>query len=202
MPYEDLPELRTERLALRHSRPGMEEAMVDFLVANEAGHFDRWGPPASPAFFTCAFWAGKLQQEIDEFRRDIAVRFVLQHRADDSRIIGSISYSQVFRGAFQACYLGYRIARDCEGKGLMREALRAANGYMFAGRRIHRIMANHIPENERSARLLARLGFAREGIARNYLFINGAWRDHVLTSLTHPDYDPAWITPQGASPAR
>jgi [ribosomal protein S5]-alanine N-acetyltransferase len=197
MSDEELPELQTERLVLRHSRPGMEDAMVDFLVANEAGHFDRWGPSTSPAFFTAAFWKEKLKLEVENFRRDLAVRFVMHLRPDESRIIGSVNYSQIVRGVFQACYLGYMIARDCEGKGLMREALQAGNGYMFAERRIHRIMANHIPDNERSARLLARLGFVREGAARDYLFINGAWRDHVLTSLTHPSFDPAWIAKLG-----
>jgi ribosomal-protein-alanine N-acetyltransferase len=195
---DELPELLTERLVLRHSRPGMEAEMVRFLVANEAGHFDRWGPLAAPAFFTAAYWKVKLQREVDEFRRDLAVRFVMQLHGDESRIIGSIGYSQVFRGAFQACYLGYKIARDCEGKGLMREALEAGNEYMFSRRRIHRIMANHIPENERSARLLDRLGFVREGLARDYLFINGAWRDHVLTSLTHPAFSTEWIAKAGA----
>jgi [ribosomal protein S5]-alanine N-acetyltransferase len=48
---------------------------------------------------------------------------------------------------------------------------------------LSRIMANHRPENTRSANLLAKLGFEREGLARAYLRINGAWADHVLTSL-------------------
>lgn len=176
--------------------------MVAFLVANETGHFDRWGAPASSAFFTAEFWKGKLAQEVDDFNRDVAVRFVMHERVDVTRIVGSFNYSQVSRGAFQACYLGYKIAKECEGKAMMREALEAGNAYMFAERRVHRIMANHIPENERSERLLARLGFRREGIALDYLFINGAWRDHVLTSLTHPDFDPAWIPPMGSAPPR
>jgi [ribosomal protein S5]-alanine N-acetyltransferase len=36
--------------------------------------------------------------------------------------------------------------------------------------------------------LLNRLGFIPEGYARNYLRINGEWRDHVLTSLTNPNW--------------
>ena len=80
----------------------------------------------------------------------------------------------------------------------MEEALRAANAFVFDAMRMHRVMANYRPENERSRRLLERLGFEREGLARNYLFIDGAWRDHVLTSLTHPGYDDAWL----ASPER
>ena len=46
-------------------------------------------------------------------------------------------------------------------------------------------MANYVPSNRKSASVLARLGFTIEGYAREYLFIDGAWRDHVLTSLTN-----------------
>jgi ribosomal-protein-alanine N-acetyltransferase len=79
----------------------------------------------------------------------------------------------------------------------MAEALRAANAFVFGSMRLHRIMANYRPENERSARLLERLGFEREGLARDYLFIDGAWRDHVLTALVNPHFDPAWVEAAG-----
>ena len=58
-------------------------------------------------------------------------------------------------------------------------------------------MANYRPENDRSRKLLERLGFVREGLARDYLFIDGAWRDHVLTALTNPGFDDAWVEPAG-----
>lgn len=44
-----------------------------------------------------------------------------------------------------------------------------------------------------SARLLERLGFVKEGYAREYLHIDGAWRDHVLTARTNPGFDAAWL---------
>ncbi len=49
---------------------------------------------------------------------------------------------------------------------------------------MHRIMANYMPHNMRSGHLLTKLGFEREGYAKQYLQINGEWRDHVLTALT------------------
>jgi ribosomal-protein-alanine N-acetyltransferase len=67
----------------------------------------------------------------------------------------------------------------------MSEALERAIRYLFDDLLLHRIEANHMPSNTRSAKLLARLGFEREGYARDYLFIDGAFRDHVLTSLTN-----------------
>ncbi|MNW20600.1 ribosomal-protein-S5-alanine N-acetyltransferase [compost metagenome] len=62
----------------------------------------------------------------------------------------------------------------------------AAIAHVFQNMKLHRIMANYRPENARSARLLSRLGFQREGEARSYLQINGAWCDHVLTALINP----------------
>ena len=191
-----LPELETPRLALRLARPGMEAALVRFLEENFPGHLERWSPPPAPAFFTNGFWAERLAIAVEEFNADRAVRFVLQPKGPvTGPVLGTVNYTNIVRGAFHACHLGYQIARDHEGRGLMAEALLATNAFMFDAMRMHRLMANYRPENARSGRLLERLGFTREGVAKDYLYIDGAWRDHVLTSLTHPAYDDAWIAP-------
>lgn len=52
----------------------------------------------------------------------------------------------------------------------------------------HRIMANVMPGNRRSARVLKSLGFRIEGRAKAYLLIAGRWEDHVLTSLVNPGW--------------
>jgi len=65
---------------------------------------------------------------------------------------------------------------------------------MFSPRvQLHRIQAAHLQENSRSAAVLARLGFEREGLARRYLYIDGAWRDHIVTSIRNP----AFVRPDG-----
>jgi ribosomal-protein-alanine N-acetyltransferase len=191
-----LPELHTQRLTVSLARPGMQAAMVRFLEQNYDGHLDRWSPPPVAEFFTEAFWTERHAIALDDYAGDRAVRFVLQPLGApvDGPVLGTCNYTNIVRGAFQACHLGYQIARVHEGKGLMAEALRASNAFMFDALRLHRIMANFRPENERSRRLLQRLGFKEEGLARDYLFIDGAWRDHVLTSLVNPAYHDDWIT--------
>jgi ribosomal-protein-alanine N-acetyltransferase len=59
---------------------------------------------------------------------------------------------------------------------------------MFGLMGLHRIMANHMPSNLRSAKLLQSLGFEREGVARSYLQIAGQWEDMVLNALVNPKY--------------
>ena len=85
--------------------------------------------------------------------------------------------------------VGYQIDREFEGRGLMREALSTAIDELFSPHvNLHRVQANVRPENVRSLGLLERLGFVREGLARDYLYIDGAWRDHVTTARLNPAF--------------
>jgi len=75
------------------------------------------------------------------------------------------------------------------GQGLMTDALRAILPFVFDDLRLHRLEAACLPHNEPSKAVLARAGFHEEGLARQYLRINGHWADHLLFSLLRADYD-------------
>ena len=189
-----LPELATERLRLVIVGPGLEEPLARFYRENFAGHLDRWSPPLAGDRFDPAYWARRLPELAREFDAGATVRWMLlAPGAGPPEVIGTCTYGQIHRGAFHACTLGYQLARRHEGQGLMFEALTATLGHAFRELRLHRVMANYRPENARSGRLLERLGFVREGYAREYLFIDGAWRDHVLTAKSNPEFEPAWL---------
>jgi ribosomal-protein-alanine N-acetyltransferase len=79
----------------------------------------------------------------------------------------------------------------------MYEALTAAIKYGFEELNLHRVMANYMPTNERSGKLLGRLGFTVEGYARNYLRLAGDWKDHILTALINESWE---TLEQSASP--
>jgi ribosomal-protein-alanine N-acetyltransferase len=195
MTYGELPVLTTQRLRVAHTQPGYETETVAFFARNRE-HFSRWDPPAPPDFYSVAFWERSVARSVEDFAGDRAVRFDLFDGTvpDSRRVIGRMGFSQIFRGPFQSCILGYQIDAAYEGKGLMHEALTAAIAYLFDVKDLHRIQANHLPENARSAALLARLGFVREGLAKDYLFIANAWRDHVLNALTNPRFDASALT--------
>jgi ribosomal-protein-alanine N-acetyltransferase len=108
-------------------------------------------------------------------------------------VIGQISFTSYTRGPHQSCNLGYNIDHRFEGRGLMKEALVGAIQHAFQRLKFHRIAANYMPVNERSGRVLRRLGFNVEGYARDYLFLAGAWRDHVLTALYSADSSPPGV---------
>lgn len=105
----------------------------------------------------------------------------------DGEVVGQIGFGNLVAYPFYAATLGYALDHRRWGRGEMREALRVALDFAFDHFSLHRVMANHLPENQRSARLLRRLGFVPEGYARDYLLIDGVWRDHVLNALTRAD---------------
>jgi [ribosomal protein S5]-alanine N-acetyltransferase len=188
------PEIETERLRLVIARPGLEEPLARFYEENFEGHLDRWSPTPPAGKFVAGYWAKQLPVFAREFESGATARWVmLSRQAAVAEVVGTCNFTQIAKGPFRACVLGYQVARRHEGRGLMHEALTAAIDYAFLELRLHRIMANYRPENARSARVLERLGFVREGYARDYLFIDGAWRDHVLTSKTNPHFDAAWL---------
>ena len=180
--------LTTTRLVLEPMAPPHAQQLAQFFVRNEE-HLRPWDPPRPRGINDVEFWDGEARRAVEDHAEGAVARWVLLLRGDPGRIVGRVNFTQVVRGPFQSCMLGYAVDAKCQGQSLMHEALEAALGYAFEVMRLHRVQANHLPENQRSARLLQRLGFRVEGLARDYLFINGAWRDHVLTALTYPGFD-------------
>jgi [ribosomal protein S5]-alanine N-acetyltransferase len=181
------PRLETERLVLRLAEERDVEEIVRYFRANR--EFLRPYDPLRPeSFFQPSFWVAQVRQNLVDNRLDRAVRFFLF--AEGEEIVGTANFTQIQRGVSHSCTLGYGLAEEHQGGGMMREALEAALPYMFDVRGLHRIEANYMPHNVRSGRLLKRLGFGVHGYARDYLLISGEWQDHVLTSLVNPEWRP------------
>ncbi len=139
-----------------------------------------------------AYWEAELARRQAAMQAGQAVHLVAYPRdpggaspvAPDSSYIGAlVSFWAIEHGDFDACTLSILLDRGLEGRGLMYALTAPAVQEVMTRHQLHRVMATHLPENLRSARLLRRLGFAVEGYARDFLRINGRWRDAVLLSL-------------------
>lgn len=187
---EPICTLSTDRLVLLLPMRVHAEAIADYFARNTE-HLARWSPPRAPGFETAAYWRGRIAVQQAAFEEGRAAQLVLAPKAEPRRIIGTVALTEIVRGALRACLLGYGIDRDEQGKGLMREAVAAVVKFAFETLRLHRVMANYLPTNERSGALLRSLGFVVEGYARDYLFIDGKFRDHVLTALVNHELEDA-----------
>lgn len=181
---QDLPNLATENLRVRLLEPSEASKMMLFRQENRE-HLGPWEPRRRAEFFTESYWRVLLLQHQRDFQQGLSVALTILDDTD-SEVLGVCNFTNIVRGTFQSCHLGYALSARYQGQGLMAEALKPACRYIFETLMLHRIMANYLPRNERSGRLLAKLGFEVEGEAKQYLLIDGHWEDHILTSLINP----------------
>ena len=118
---------------------------------------------------------------------DQAYSFLI-FKSDNEDFIGEVNISNVQRGIIQSCTIGYWIAKDCEGKGMMSESLELVKEFIFNELKLHRIEAACLPHNIPSLKLLLKNGFIKEGTARKLLKINDKWQDHTVLSFILDDF--------------
>lgn len=181
------PKLETARTILRMANRDDVSAIVHYYTENQV-HLAPFEPKRGEDFYKHSYWYREVNVRVAAFKSDSSLKLFIFSRENPKAIAGSINFANFIRGTFQSCTLGYSIAAAYQGKGYMTEALKVAINYVFSQLNMHRIMAAYLPHNERSGRLLKRLGFVEEGYARDYLMIAGQWQDHILTSLINPNW--------------
>lgn len=184
---DTVPVITTSCGVITVIQPERAELIYQYYLRNK-DHLLPWEPERSKEFHALAGWQERLAHSFELFQQGLMLPFVVLDQQQQS-MLASCNFSNIVRGAFQACHLGYSIDADYQGTGLMHGILVRAIAYVFYHLDLHRIMANYLPHNERSAVLLKRLGFQQEGYAKSYLKINGQWQDHVLTALVNPKHD-------------
>lgn len=185
-------QLHSRRLVVTEAQRRDAAAVAAFLARNRAFH-QPWDPLHTESYYT------PLGQRaaIRSVSRDGAGVLLCARLADDPRgsVIALVVLSGIIRGPFRSCFLGYRIDRAEEGRGLMREALSLIFDWAFGEFGLHRIEANIMPRNLRSVGLVRRLGFRHEGRARRFLRIAGRWEDHDRYALLDEEWSAVDRTP-------
>lgn len=132
---------------------------------------------------TPRFFQGQWRRLTRRWVQDREYSFLIFSRNEaggEPVLVGGISLSDIRRNVMQSAILGYWMGSPYTGKGYMREAIPLILDFGFHTLKLHRIEASCLPENERSLALLRGAGFRDIGLSKNYMQINGTWRDHVL----------------------
>lgn len=174
----DFPVLQTPRLLLRKISEADAEDL--FRIHSDAGHMAWFG--SDP--LTDLSEAERLIATFASWRQlpNPGVRWGLQLK-DQPGLIGSCGLFAWNRG-WKKCSLGYEVAPELAGRGLMSEALTAALSWGFGeGMQLHRVEAQVHEDNAASVALLQRLGFAQEGRQREVAFWGGRHHDLLQYGL-------------------
>lgn len=175
------PALRTDRLVLRP----LTEVDVPALFAIHAD-------PLAMRYWSAPLWQD-AQRGHDMVARDLDPALTDHLRlgielAQSGSLVGTCTLFGISAQCRRA-ELGYMLSSAVWGRGLMHEALRGFLGHAFAELDLHRVEADTDPRNERSMRLLERLGFVREGYFRERWIVGDEVSDSAMYGLLRRDWN-------------
>ncbi len=133
---------------------GLEDAaeLSSYSLRN-ANHLRPFEPVRSDGYHSLTAWETRANAFAYESAQGQAYRYAVRLK-NENTVIGVVNFTNVVRGVFQACHLGFSLDEKQQGKGLMFESLSALIRHIFHVYHLHRVMANYRPENIKSERLL------------------------------------------------
>ena len=95
-------------------------------------------------------------------------------------MVGQVTVNGIAWASARWGSIGYWISRRHAGHGITPVAVALVADHLLDTVGLHRVEISVRPENTASLRVVEKLGLDEVGLAREYLHIDGAWRDHRI----------------------
>jgi len=178
------PVLETARLVLRPFRASDLEDVFRYATDPEVSRFVLWDRHAtrddSQRF---------LEWVIGQYGRGELPSWAVVQRST-GRLVGSIGYG-ASEPAHARAEVGYVLARDCWGRGVMSEALAAVLGHAFGTMHLHKVVAHCHVQNAASRRVLEKAGMRHEGRLYEQLSVKGGYWDIDVLGIVDREWNAA-----------
>ncbi len=153
--------IETERLILRRFTINDAEDMYNNWASNpNVNKFLTW--PLHP---NADFTRSLIEGWVSGYKDGGCFNWAIEYR-ENSNVIGNISVVEL-NEKLEAAEIGYCMCEDYWGRELMPEALKAVMDYLFDVVGLNRVGARHDIHNEKSGRVMDKVGMKREGILRD-----------------------------------
>jgi len=150
--------------------------LLEYYTRNK-DFLSKFEPHRDEEFYTVEVQKQSLIENYKEFIKGEGAHFGI-YKAE--KMIGRIRIYNIVHGVFKSAFIGYSMDEQYQGNGYMKEAVSLVVTYAYEELGLHRIEATTLVDNEKSQRVLKACGFNELGICKEYLHINGKWRDHVI----------------------
>lgn len=177
---------QTERLNLLILGEEAAQLTLDFYCQNDE-IFAPYEAEHPDTYLSLDFQETILAAETKRLLKSQGIRYWIFKKEQPNQIIGTVSFTNLVKGPSSCCQLGYKLAKMEQGKGYAVEAIRLLIPEFMNTYHIYRIETDILQNNLPSLKLIHRLGFTFEGIARKSHEIQGIRRDHLRFSLIYED---------------
>lgn len=178
----------TERLLLNVLHPNDADKVLLFYENNKE-HFEIWEPERDLNFYTLPYQRLSLSIEYNLMQQSKLLRYWIFLKDEPQTIIGSVNFYNIIKGSYYTCQLGYKLDHRYLGHGYAMESIQTALELLLTDYKIHRIEANIMPSNTRSIRLIQKLQFVYEGLAKESININHTWEDHIRYAFINKNFE-------------
>lgn len=104
------------------------------------------------------------------------------------KLVGTAGFNTI-DWANQIGYIGYWLAEEFQGNGIMTRAVRGLIDYAFHDLELNRIDIRAAAGNKKSRAIPERLDFKKEGIIRQAEWLYDHFVDHVIYSMLQEDWE-------------
>lgn len=171
MNFTELPVLAHETVLIRELVTGDIQAWYDYLSLPQVFEHTSWNIQA-PGELADYVW------KPEEFTPSSLLRFAVALRSTN-RLVGTAGFHTV-SPQNRTAEIAYDLAPEMWGRGIATAICRELVRWAHASAGIVRVQASVLESNARSARVLERSGFVREGLLRSYRFVRGSPRNFFM----------------------
>ena len=174
--FSHLPELTTERLTLRRMMVADTEDMYEYASRPDVTKYLTWYPHPDRTY-TREY----LQYLGNRYSAGMFYDWAVVYEPD-CKMVGTCGFTS-FNCASDSAEVGYVLNPEYWGKGIATEALTRVLRFAFEELKLHRVEARFIQENERSRRVMEKVGMTFEGIMREGMLIKGNYVNVGVCSI-------------------
>jgi ribosomal-protein-alanine N-acetyltransferase len=183
--FRNTPQLETERLRLRKLVLGDAEDIFAYASDDEVTKFMIWDTHK-----TLEDSQGFITFTLDRYEKDDAGEWGIILK-ETGTLIGTIGFPRHDNKNSQA-EIGYVLRRSYWGKEIMPEAVGRILQFAFSEMKLNRIECCHFFPNEKSGKVMQKIGMSFEGIAREKIFAKGRFWDAKQYAILRSDWNPRY----------
>jgi RimJ/RimL family protein N-acetyltransferase len=140
--------------------------------------------PKLPASHNVTSYFAQKDSETGPIATDF--HFIIENL--NGEIVGDIGTGEC-DSRFGTFMFGYEIKKEFRRKGYATEAILLVLRYYFFALRYHKVWTSVYSFNEPSNNLLEKIGFEKEGVQKEMVFLNGQYFDKNLYGLTYERFE-------------
>jgi [ribosomal protein S5]-alanine N-acetyltransferase len=177
---EELVELRLPRFTLRMVRESDAEELFAWVRDPELPRLMTWSPHAN-----VEETSGVIRMQREAFAKQTDVMWMIEIDGVIAGCVGLHGIKWEARALRRdSAFIGYWIAASYRNRGIVSEATRMVLAFAFETLGLHKVTVSCFGTNDASRRVIEKCGFRAVGIAREDVWRDGVWHDHLLYEMT------------------